>query len=145
MRVVSTICLAFAACLWPKVSMAELTADQIEQVRAFVAGVNALDPHTENSEGGFVVLVAQYVPAAGPAQTFLDFMIASGFECPWPPGAEAKPRIHHCAFKPDLGPTAEPSLSSVTEDAWFGIVAHYDANHDPIKLDPYMVHGFVGP
>jgi hypothetical protein len=145
LKVVSTVCLAVAACAWAKAGVADLTAKQTQQSKAFVAGVHALDPHTEKSEPGFVALVEQYMPATGPAQTFLEFMAASGFECPWPPGAKVKPLTHHCAFKPDLGPTAEPSLSGVTERAWFGIIAHYNANHDLTKLEPYMVHGFVGP
>ena len=147
MKVVSNVCLAAAVCLWAKVSMAELTAEQTQQVKAFVAGVHALDPHTEKSEPAFQALVEQYVPDTGPLQTFLDFMIASGFECPWPSWKALDPKkpTYPCAFEPDLGATAEPNLAGITEVSWFHIAAHYDEHRNLTKLEPTMTHGFIGP
>lgn len=129
-------------------SRAELTPDQLHQVEAFSAGVRALDPHTEDSEPALQALVEKYVPDAGRIQVFLDFMTASGFECPpitsLATGANKLPEFA-CKYEPDLGPTGKPNWSSVTEQALFYVIAHCDEKKYIMTVEGLMMHGFLGP
>jgi len=135
---------------WAQPSVAELTPEQHQKAEAFRAGVHALDPHTEDSETAFQVLVEKYVPAAGPVQGFLDFMTASGFECPVITSLEEDTRrkvpIYSCEFKPDIGVSGEPNISGVTEVSWFGVIADSDEQRRVAQaVEGYMTHGFTGP
>jgi hypothetical protein len=127
---------------------AQMTTDQTQRAGAFSAAVRALDPHTKESEPIFLSLVKRYVPAAGPIGEFLDFMTASGFECPPITSLAENDRklpTFTCRFDPDLGPTGEPNLSSVVEEATFYVTADCDKNRYIMTIQGAMMHGFVGP
>lgn len=128
---------------------AEISAEETQLASAFRTEVQALDPHSLASEPEFQTLVDKYVRAAGPIQGYLDFMMASGFQCP-PITSLAYDQddgslVFRCTFEPDLGATGEPSLSSIQEVSVFGVVAHSGANLMVAKVESYMTHGLTGP
>lgn len=136
--------------LWADVGWAEMTPEQLQKVVAFKAGVQALDPHTIDSEPAFQALVKRYVPADGSVQGYLDFMTASGFTChPITSLAEdtlRKVPIYRCSFHSDLRPSGEPNLTSVTEQSVFGVVADSDDQRRFVRaVEGYMSHGLLGP
>lgn len=146
MRVALITVLVLSA-FWAKPGSAELSLEQAKQAEAFMAGVRALDPHTEQSERGFLALVEKYVPASGSVQAYLEFMTAGGFECP-PISSlayEGGSLVFHCTFEPDLGSRGEPNLSSVSEVSWFGVTAHSDDERNVLSVTGYMTHGLIGP
>lgn len=138
---------ALCAVLWAKPGVADLTPAQAEQAAAFVAGVRALDPHTEESEPAFQALVEKHVPDAGQIQVYLEFMTASGFECPPLTSLAYKngQLVFRCRFKPDLGPTGEPNLSGVVEVSWFSVTAYCTEKRYIMRVEGSMTHGFIGP
>lgn len=147
MRLVLAVALAAMTALWATVANAQ-SPEESQQVKAFSAGVRALDPHTKKSEAMFLELVRQYVPVTGPIGGFLDFMTASGFKCPPDTSLvedDQKLPTFTCRFDPDLGPTGEPSLSSVTEEAAFYVIADCDKNRYIMTIRGFMMHGFLGP
>lgn len=149
MKSASIVLFAAIVGLWAKGSAAEMTPEQVQKAEAFIAEVRALDPHTQESEPAFQALVAKYVPATGPVQGYLDFMTASGFECPWEHSLsdeiDREMPTYRCTFKPDLGRSGEPSLSSVTEIALFDVAADCDKDRNVMTVKGSMTHGFVGP
>lgn len=147
MKMQAVALVALCAVLWAKPGVADLTPAQAEQAAAFMASVRALDPHTEESEPAFQALVAKYVPDAGQLQVYLEFMMASGFECPPPTSLayENGQLVFRCRFKPDLGPTGEPNLSSVVEVSWFSVAAYCTEKRYIMRLESSMTHGFTGP
>ena len=145
-----SVFLGMAISLWAAAGQAEMASEQVQRVEAFKAGVLALDPHTPASELPFQALVEKYVPASGPLQEFLDFMTASGFKCPaitsLAEDTRRKVPIYHCSFVPDLGPSGEPNLSSVTEKSSFGVIADSDDQRRVVRaVEGYMSHYFLGP
>jgi hypothetical protein len=148
MRLAFAVVLVAVAGLWATAAGAQMSPEQKRQVEAFSAGVRALDPHTKKSEPAFLELVRQYVPATGPISQFLGFMTASGFECsPATSLAENAQKLptFTCRFDPDLGPSGEPSLSSVTEEAAFYVTADCDKDHYIMTIKAVMAHWFLGP
>jgi len=127
MRLVLVCALVAIAASWAQDAPAQMTPDQARQAAAFAAAVRALDPHTIESEPALKALVEEYVPDAGRVQVFLEFMTASGFECP-PSTSPVRGYVNlfdvSCSFQPDLGPSGEPSLSSVIETALFFVTAN---------------------
>jgi len=140
---------AVVASLWAMPALAELTPALTQQAAVFTASVRALDSHTKESEPEFQMLVAAYVPAAGEIQEYLDFMTISGFSCPptTSPAYEGDPEVlvFRCTFEPDLGPSGEPNLSSVTEKSLFGVIAYCDEQRNVQRVRGYMTHGLLGP
>lgn len=147
MRVIPALVLA--ASWWAMPALADAPEATAEQAAAFIAGVRALDPHTEASEPEFQSLVAAHVPAAGEIQQYLDFMTASGFTCPPATSlayeGDPKVLVFRCTFEPDLGPAGEPNLSSVTEKSLFGVTAYCDEQRHVERVRGYMTHGLIGP
>lgn len=148
MRLLLAIAFAVLPGMWATVACAQMSPEQMQQVEAFSAGVRALDPHTKKSEPAFLELVKQYVPATGPISQFLGFMTASGFECsPETSLAENDQKLptFTCRFDPDLGPSGEPSLSSVTEVAAFYVTADCDKDRYIMTIKGVMAHWLLGP
>jgi hypothetical protein len=148
MRLILAAALVVLTGLWATAAAAQTSPEQKRQIEAFSAGVRALDPHTKKSEPAFLDLVRQYVPAAGPISGFLGFMTASGFKCsPATSLAENAQKLptFTCRFDPDLGPSGEPSLSSVTEKAAFYVIADCDKDSYILAIKGIMMHGFLGP
>ena len=128
---------------------AEISAGQTQQAAFFKREVQALDPHSTASEPEFQSLVDKYVSAVGPIQDYLEFMMASGFQCPpitsLAYDQDDGSQIFRCTFEPDLGSAGEPNLSSIQEVSVFGVIAHGDANLMVAKVQSYMTHGLTGP
>jgi hypothetical protein len=138
-----------AAGSWSGPACADLTAELRQSAGDFGAKVRELDPRAEDSEPLYRALVESYVPSAGPVQQYLDFMTASGFTCPsisslaYEPGSDVL--LFRCSFAPDLGESGEPSLSSVTEETVFSVIARSDAQHVVMGIEGSMIHGLTGP
>ncbi|MGH6894881.1 MAG: hypothetical protein ACREEP_21760 [Dongiaceae bacterium] len=148
MRPVLIAVLVAMAGSWANAVSGQMTPEQVQEAEAFAAGVRALDPHTEESEPPFLALVERYVPDAGRVQVFLDFMTASGFECPPITSLavnEFKIPIFRCTFAPDLGPAGKPNLSSVIEETSFGVTAECDEKRYIMRIEGYMTHWATGP
>jgi len=115
-----------------------------ERVEAFVAGIRELNPRAEDSAARFQALVQRFVPAGGPVGTFLEFMEASGFTCPWvhslAPEVTRDSPSYRC--QRNFG-SAEPS-SSIREDAWFSVTANCDAERNIVTLETDVFHGVTG-
>ncbi len=145
MRHILVALLAVVACNFPPLALGQSDPKQDRRVEAFVAGIHELDPRVEESKARFQELVQQFVPADGPAATFLEFMKASGFTCPWvhslAPEVTRENPSYSCEL--DVSPT-EPSFTSVQEVQVFYVTANCDTNRTIVSVDADVFYGLTG-
>lgn len=130
----------------PQAALCQAELQQDEKVKAFVADVHKLHPRDESSEAKFQALVRRYVPAQGPVGTFLKFMEASGFKCPWVHSLAPEVTRDNPSFSCKLDVSAPPSFwtSPVLEVALFYVTANCDTNRNIVSVDAKAFYGLIG-
>lgn len=131
----------------PQTALCQAEPQADEKVKAFVEEVRKLNPRHEDSEVRFRALVRQHVPAQGPVGTFLEFMAASGFKCPWVHSLAPEVTRENPSFSCDLDVSAPASFwtSPIQEVAVFYVTANCDTNRNIVSVDAKAFYGLIGP